>query len=174
MKNRPLPSTPDVKQMNYWRNGFAATAHAACIWMFAALRKKGIVDPCVAVLCRSNAFVADLSAILAEPHLLNTQRLQPVDHDVVWDAELSVAAATVVASILEWPSTPGTISVARTLLAITAFYQLKHAVEPTKAAAENARKYEESAQAVAHGNTPRIEAAKKLACSVHCRGYSGR
>jgi DNA helicase-2/ATP-dependent DNA helicase PcrA len=97
---RPLPTTPDVKQASYWPNAFQATVHAAVIWTFSALRRKGVTDPCVAVLCRSNAFVADLSNALAESHEYNGQALAPVDHDVVWDAELSAAAAIVVGSIL--------------------------------------------------------------------------
>jgi DNA helicase-2/ATP-dependent DNA helicase PcrA len=162
LRNHPLPDTPNVQQVSYWNNGFESTVHAAVVRTFATLRKKGLVDPCVAVLCRSNSFVAELSAILAETHMWKNQTLSPVDHDVVWDAELSAAAAIVVASILEWPVAPAVVGVARTLRCIATYYKLKNAEEPTKAAAENARKFEESARAVAHGNTPRIKAAKAL------------
>lgn len=163
LKNRsPLPETPDVRQVTYRFGGFAVVVHAAVVWTFASLRKTGVLDPCVAVLCRSNTLVADISAILAEPHRFKTQPLRPVEHDVVWDAELSAAAATVVASILEWPSAPVAVGVARTLRAIAAFYKLKNAEEPTKTAADNARKFEEGALAVASSGAPRIKAAKAL------------
>ena len=116
----PLPATPDVKHVSYWANAFPATVHAAVIWTFSALRKKGIEKPSVAVLSRSNSLISDLSVILSEPHTYNNQPLSIVEHDVVWDAELSAAAAVVVASILEWPTEPVAESLARTLMAFDA------------------------------------------------------
>ena len=165
----PLPATPDVKQVNYWNNAFSATVHAAVIWTFSALRKKGIEKPSVAVLSRSNSLISDLSVILSEPHIYNGQPLSIVEHDVVWDAELSAAAAVVVATILEWPiGAPGE-SLARTLWAIASFYKLKNAEGQTSVAAENARKYAEAAAKVARGEEPRIKAAKALA-AAHLAG----
>ena len=74
LNNRaPLPKSPDVKQVSYWNNAFAATVHAGVKWTFSALSKKGIVHPCVGVLCRSNPLVADLSGILAEEHTYDNQ-----------------------------------------------------------------------------------------------------
>ena len=163
LNNRaPLPKPPDVKQVSYWNNGFAATVHAGVKWTFSALSKKGIVHPCVAVLCRSNPLVADLSGILAEEHTYNNQVLAPVDHDVVWDAELSAAAAIVVGSILEWPCGPAEMAISRTLRCIATFYKLKNAEDPSNAAAENARKFDQAAQKVVEKDTPRIKAAKEL------------
>ena len=167
----PLPVTTDVKQVSYWGNAFPATVHAAVIWTFSALRKKGIEKPSVAVLSRSNSLISDLSAILSEPHTYNNQPLPIIDHDVVWDAELSAAAAVVVGSILEWPTGPATESVARTLRAIADFYKLKNAEERTSAAAENARKYDEAAAKVANGERPRIKAAKAL-LAAHLDGVA--
>ena len=65
----------------------------------------------MAVLSRSNSLIADLSVILSETHTYNKQTLPVIEHDVVWDAELSAAAAVVVASILEWPTGPDRKSV---------------------------------------------------------------
>lgn len=158
----PLPATSDVKQVAYWPNAFAATVHAAVIWTFSVLRKKGVVDPSVAVLSRSNALISDLSVILSEPHTYNDQPLPIVEHDVVWDAELSAAAAIVVASILEWPTAPAQESLVRTLQLISAYYRLKNAEDPTQTAVDNARKYEEAAGKVEKGEPPRINAAKAL------------
>ncbi|MDF8335515.1 hypothetical protein [Novosphingobium cyanobacteriorum] len=129
----PLPATPDVKQVSYWVNAFPATVHAAVIWTFSALRKKGVEKPSVAVLSRSNSLIADLSVILSEPHTYNNQPLSVIEHDVVWDAELSAAAAVVVASILEWPTGPAEESLTRTLRVIAGFYRLKNAEEQTNA-----------------------------------------
>lgn len=158
----PLPATPDVKQVSYWVNAFPATVHAAVIWTFSALRKKGVEKPSVAVLSRSNSLISDLSVILSEPHTYNNQPLSVIEHDVVWDAELSAAAAVVVASILEWPTGPAEESLTRTLRVIAGFYRLKNAEEQTNAASENARKYEEAAAKVAKREEPRIKAAKAL------------
>lgn len=158
----PLPATPDIKQVSYWQNTFAATVHAAVIWTFSALRKKGVEHPSVAVLSRSNSLIADLSVILSETHTYNKQTLPVIEHDVVWDAELSAAAAVVVAPILEWPTGPAEETLARTLRVIAGYYKLKNAEEPTNAAAEHARKYDEAAAKVATGEGPRINAAKAL------------
>lgn len=158
----PLPATPDIKQVSYWQNTFAATVHAAVIWTFSALRKKGVEHPSVAVLSRSNSLIADLSVILSETHTYNKQTLPVIEHDVVWDAELSAAAAVVVASILEWPTGPAEETLARTLRVIAGYYKLKNAEKPTNAAAEHARKYDEAAAKVATGEGPRINAAKAL------------
>lgn len=158
----PLPVTPDVKQVSYWGNAFPATVHAAVVWTFSALRKRGVERPSVAVLSRSNSLISDLSVIISEPHTYNNQPLSIVEHDVVWDAELSAAAAVVVASILEWPTGPAAESLAKTLRLIAGFYKLKNAEEQTKTAAENARKYDEAAAKVANGEQPRIKAAKAL------------
>lgn len=165
----PLPATPDVKQVAYWPNAFAATAHAAVIWTFSVLRKKGVTNPSVAVLSRSNALISDLSTILSEPHTYNNQPLPVIEHDVVWDAELSAAAALVVASILEWPTSPANESLVRTLRLICAYYKLKNAEDPTKAAADHARKYDEAAGKVEEGEAPRINAAKALV-TAHANG----
>ena len=170
LRNRsPLPTTADVRQVSYWPNAFVATVHAAVIWTFSALRKKGVEHPSVAVLSRSNSLISDLSLILSEPHTYNNQALSVVEHDVVWDAELSAAAAIVVASILEWPTGPAEDSLTRTLRLIAGFFKLKNAEEPTNAAAEQARKYDEAAAKAAKGEEPRIKAAKALV-AAHAAG----
>jgi DNA helicase-2/ATP-dependent DNA helicase PcrA len=163
LRNRgPLPTTPDVRQASYWGNSFAGTVHAGVIWTFAKLRQLGVAQPCVAVLCRSNTLVADISGHLAEARVYNARNLNPVDHDVVWDAELSAAAAVVVASILEWPVNASAVSVAQTLESIASYYRIKNAEKPSNTAAENARTFGEEFIKVANGQAPRIQAAKAL------------
>lgn len=172
LRNRgPLPETSDVIIGHYWPDAFASTAHAAVLFTFSALAKRKIDSPCVAVLCRSNAFVAELSGILSEEHRFNGRALRPVDHDVVWDAELSAAAATVVASVLEWPAAPAEVAVARTLQRIADFYRVKNAEKSTQSAANSARQYEEGAAAVARGDMPRPKAMRAL-MAAHEAGIS--
>jgi len=167
----PLPVTADVNQISYRLKSFPATVHAAVVRTFNALQKKGIDRPSVAVLSRSNRLISQLSVILSEPHEYNSQTLSAVEHDVVWDAELSAAAAEVVASILEWPTGPREETLTRTLRAIANFYKLKNAEEPNNAAAKNARKYDEAASKVENGNEPRIKAATALVVA-HAAGVT--
>jgi DNA helicase-2/ATP-dependent DNA helicase PcrA len=88
--------------------------------------------------------------------------LKPVDHNVVWDAELTVAAASVVASILEWPTRPAAEGVARTLQATARFHRLKNAQRQSKTAREAFARFEKAAKAVSEGKAPATNAAKAL------------
>lgn len=158
----PLPNVPEVTRVHYYNNVFESTVHAGVVWMFSKLRKEGISHPTVAVLCRSNPFVAKLAAILLEQHQFKGQTLPPVEHDVLWDADLSAAAAQVVGSILEWPTKTERGAVHDTARLIAHFYRIKNAENPSKSAAESARKFDEAAEAVAEGRKPKIKAGKEL------------
>ncbi len=163
----PLPTTPDVRQMNYWPRNFAETVHAAVIWMFSALRNKGVDNPSVAVLSRSNSLISDMSMFLSERHTYSGYAIPAIEHDVVWDAELSAAAAVVVASFLEWSTAPEKYSMAQTLRLIAHFYKLKNSETPTKISVNNARKYDEAVIKVSNDEKPRIKAAKTLVDKCH-------
>ena len=158
----PLPEVDDVKIVSYWQRAFASTVHAAVLWTFSKLRSAGVDDPCVAVLARSNPLVADIAAILSEPHEFNGTQLPPIDHSVVWDAELSAAAGAVVASIMEWSNTAADAPVAVTLDVVAHFYELKNATTPSKSSADNVRKFRTAAEKVREAGAPRINAAKDL------------
>ncbi len=167
----PLPESPDVRHGSYWPNTFASTVHAGVIWTFSKLRADGVAHPCVAVLCRSNTLVADISALLSESHIYNGRELNPVDHEVVWDAELSAASAVVVATLLEWPGEPASAAVTRTLTAIASYFHMKNAEKPSGAAAGNARRFGEAAAKVVDGKVARIDAAKALV-AAHAAGIA--
>ena len=158
----PLPRVSDVRYVYYYGNEFASKCHAGVIWTLSELRQQGIEKPSVAILCRSNPFVLQLSAILSEHHQFNGRKLPPVEHDVLWDADLSATAAQVVGSILEWPTKEPQSAVYDSLLLITNYYRLKNAASPSKAAVDNARKYNEAAEKIAEKKLPRIKAAKEL------------
>lgn len=158
----PLPAVDDVTLVHCWQNAFPSTVHAVVIWTLSKLRRQGIENPSVAVLARSNGLVERVSGILSEPHQYNGTALAPVDHNVVWDAELSAAAGTVVASIMEWSDDGAPLSVAATLEAIAHYYELKNATSPSQTAMENVRKYKDAAQKVRDGGQPRINAGKEL------------
>lgn len=158
----PLPNVPEVKSVAYYGNAFESTAHAAVLWTFSQLRSAGVCEPTVAVLCRSNPFAAKLSIILSEEHQFKNQTLPPVEHDVLWDADLSAAAAQVVASILEWPVKGRSAGLHDTCKSVAHFYRIKNAGSPSKSASENARKFDEAADAIGIEKKPKIKAAKAL------------
>lgn len=149
----PLPSTEDVKFVHYYPNNFDTMFHAGVVWTFSQLRKRKVQRPCVAVLCRSNPFVAKLSLVLGEQHVYNNRTLAPVEHDVVWDADLAASSAAVVGSIMEWPIHQERVGVSKTLGLITHYYRLKNAGQPSQAAAEKVRKFSDAADAVGSGTS---------------------
>lgn len=164
LKNRsPLPETSDVKQVSYYPNTFASTVHAAVIWTFSSLRQRvSDRDLSVAVLCRSNSLVIQLSDILSESHTYSSRTLTPISHDVLWDAEQSAAAAVAVASILEWPNHSHPSSVAATLHEIAEYYRLKNAEKPSQTAFETARKAADAASKLLADQNFRFQVAKLL------------
>ena len=162
MRNEALPETSDVTLASYWANGFKASAHAHILWVYASLYKKGIASPSVAVLCRANSLVADISAVLNEPHSLNGKTYPALDHHVVWDAELTTAAAQVVASILEWPQHDLPTGVAATLDYIAKYYDMKNAERSSTTAQQAAATFRTAANAVREDRAPRAQAAIQL------------
>ena len=159
---KPLPNAKDVSTVIYHPNTFNSTVHAAVLWTFSTLRKNGVKNPSVAVLARSNSLVAKISGILSGEHQYKQKLLLPHDHSVVWDAELTAAAGTVVASIMEWSDDSLKSAVSSTLEHIAQYYELKNATYPSQSAVENFRKFREAAGKVCDGATPRIKAAKEL------------
>ena len=101
----PVPKTKDVKALRYqYRTQFAATVHFAVAVTLGTLRKRGVDNPSVAVLARSNDLVAEISDILEVPHSYNGKDLKPIGHDIVWDQELSASAGVAMAAALEFVS----------------------------------------------------------------------
>lgn len=151
LRNEPLPTTPDVQTVAYWPKQFAATVHAAVAWTFSKLRESGVETPSVAVLTRTNGLAAQVSDFLSEAHVYKSQTLKPVEHDLVWDAHLTAAAAQVVASILEWPELTPELGVAATMDKIADYFELKNAGKETKAAAGKVTRYRDCADSVRGG-----------------------
>jgi DNA helicase-2/ATP-dependent DNA helicase PcrA len=162
LRDTELPVTSDVVVRAYYSNAFEGTVHAGVVWMLSALRKEGIQSPSVAVLARSNPFVGDLSQLLTKENIYNGQRLSPVEHHVVWDAELSAAAAQVIASILEWPERDEATGVATTLETIADFYDMKNAVRPSRASQRSADTFRTAAEKVRTDGDPRPTAVKAI------------
>jgi DNA helicase-2/ATP-dependent DNA helicase PcrA len=104
----PLPQTNDVIMRTYqpFQNMFNSTVHFSIGNTFSVLRERAVADPTVAVLAPSNDMVADISDLLGQTHGFGAAILRPIEHDVLWDAELSVTAAIAVAAALEHVSSP--------------------------------------------------------------------
>lgn len=168
LRNRgPLPATRDVSVRQYQSYQFEGVVHAAVLHAFSTLSARGVSDGSVAVLARTNQMVARISAILSETRTFGAGRLPAVDHEVVWDAELSLAAAVVIASVLTWPGQPAANAVSATLSAAEDFFKVKGG-ETASRTAETALK---ARQAIAVGRQPRSDAAKKLLAS-HAAGLT--
>jgi len=158
----PLPSTENVKQLTYTGGDFASVVHLAVLGTLRKLHEQGITTPTLAVLARTNALIAQLSGILYESHQYGIHILPPVEHDVVWDAELSAVAAIIVGSILEWSYERSSMTLAKTLQLIARFYEFKNAENPSITASENVRKFQDAAYNLLNGKSMRIKAAREL------------
>lgn len=153
LRNEMLPITPDVQSAAYWPNQFAATVHFAVVRMFSELLKAGVANPSIVVLTRTNGLAALVSDILDTTHTYNNRALRPIRHDLVWDADLTAAAAQVVASILEWPKLAPEAGVAATMDRIADYFELKNAGKATKSAVDKMKRYRGSAAKVRSGVT---------------------
>lgn len=162
MNRGPLPNTPDVKEVRCYPSSFDAMVHARVLWMFRELRNKGIAEPCVAVLTRSNPFVAELSAVLGQEHTISGRVLRPIAHDVVWDAELSAASAQVVGAILESPERSREEAAAVILSEVAQFFRMKNAEFPSLASARTAEQCTSAAAAIREGRRTRLGMAKHV------------
>lgn len=162
LQHRPLPATDDVLQRFYWANAFDSTVHASVIWMFSMLRKAGIAQPSVVVLARTNSLVGRLSVTLGQTHTFNGQTLGPVGHDVLWDADLTAAAALVVASILEWPGHTKPEGLGQTFDRIADYFDAKNAANPSHTARKASQRYRTAAVRARTDQSPRLASAKIL------------
>lgn len=165
LSNRPLPDTKDVITRAYWPNAFDSTVHAGVVWMLGSLRKAGIIHPSVVVLARTNSLVGKLSTILGQEHSFNGQTIRPVEHDVLWDADLTAAAALVVASILEWPSHSKDDALGQTFDRIADYFDAKNAASASNAARQASERYRTAAGRARRGEGQRLKSTKALTAS---------
>lgn len=158
MRNQALPETQDVKVVSAFPSAFDATVHAAVTWSFSALRELGVMDPSVAVLARTNARVVEISGMLSTTHTYNKQVKKPVEHEVVWEAELTSAAAQVLATILEWPARQKREALIGTYEAIADYFEVKNSIRPSKSARTVFARFRTAADKVRANQQPRQQA----------------
>lgn len=165
--NTALPRPcPEVTQHAYPPKMFSGTTHAGVVWMFSQLARKGIESPSIAVLCRSNALVSDISNALSQENVYNGRTYKPIAHEVVWDAELAAASAVVLASILEWPTHMPVAAAAITMRAAAAYCRLKNAIKPSQKAQAAAAAFAGAAEAALAGKALRNNYGKQIAASA--------
>ena len=169
----PLPQTSNVRFVSYQPRAFAPLFHAAVGWLFSQLLAQGVLDPIVAVMARSNAFVADLSVILSEEHTYKGHMLRPTQHDVVWDAALTEGAGASVASILEWSGKAKSAAIGDTLSFVASFYRMKDAVRPSVSARSRAEKFERAAATVSALGSSRLKAVGDMSTAYDELQFSG-
>lgn len=169
LRNRPLPDVNEVACRSFWPKNMNGTVHAAAVWLLGALRESGLASPSVAILCRTNWLVLQLSEALGEERTYKGTTYRPVEHAVAWDAELSAAAAAVVASILEWSAEGSDIDAATTLDAIANFYDIKNSLRPSKSATDTAGRFRNAVERTTAGKEPRTKAGKAIVAANKAR-----
>ena len=167
LTNRPLPDTKDVITRSYGPKAFDSTVHAGVACMLGSLRKAGIAHPSVVVLARTNALVGKLSTILGQEHSFKGQIIRPVEHDVLWDADLTAAAALVVASVLEWQSHPKEAALGQTFDRIADYFDAKNAARASNTARQTSERYRTAAGRARRGEAQRLKSAKVLTASYN-------
>lgn len=165
LHNRALPETDDVQQISVWANQLEMITHVSSMWLYSELRKAGISKPSIVVLARTNAMVAEISTWLSKPHTFKGHEYSALAHDVLWDAEVSAAAAQIIASMLEWPAQGPTERAAATLDAVADFFEVKSAAAtngPIVGAITLRDRYRTNSQALRAGKAVRPRGAKHI------------
>ena len=141
--NKALPDIPEVENVKYNGTDFEIKVHAGVMWILWKLQERGIEKPSIAVLGRTNSLVAKISDFLEQEHKYKDCLLKPIEHAVLWDSALTVAASLVVASILEWPGLSKNDALSQTFKMIAEYFNIKDALKSkgVKYARESSEKF---------------------------------
>lgn len=165
LHNRELPETDDVTQLYGYANQLELLTHLSCVWLYSELQEKGIVRPSIVVLARTNNMVAEVSGWVSKSHELKGKTYKPLAHDVLWDAEVSAAAAQIIATMLEWPTKSPLERATSTLEAVADYFEVKSAAAsngPIAGALTLRDRYRANAQLLRDGKNARPVAAKHI------------
>jgi DNA helicase-2/ATP-dependent DNA helicase PcrA len=165
LRNTPHTPPEAVKTIPYSTRYGAAPFERYVHYAVVTLRRHLAEDlgrqPTIAVLAAENAFLARISEKIAVDSTIGPHQLPAVDHDLVFDPELSAAAGYVVASILEWPGLGRTDALTRTLRAVADFYRIKYS-NGTLGAKNTVRTIENAIAAQTNDTTVKAKTAKAL------------
>ncbi|MFF7205322.1 UvrD-helicase domain-containing protein [Streptomyces sp. NPDC008141] len=168
LRNAPHPTPEAVHFISYptgyGAQPFEAYAHFAVLRLQEYLTAELGRQPTIAVLAVENAFVARVSEKISVDNTLGQHQLPAVEHDLVFDPELSAAAGYVVASILEWPGLERVEAITRTLRAVADFYRVKYS-KGTVGAKKTVTTVENAITAVETNKTVKAKTAKALIAS---------
>lgn len=165
LHNQELPETDDVTQWYGYANQLELLTHVSCVWLYSELKEKGIARPSIVVLARTNNMVAEVSGWVSKPHELKGKTYKPLAHDVLWDAEVSAAAAQIIATMLEWPTKSPRERATSTLEAVADYFEVKSAAAssgPIAGALTLRDRYRANAQLLRDGKNARPVAAKHI------------
>lgn len=164
LHHRELPKTDDVQQIAVYASQLEMITHVASVWLYQELRKAGIKKPSIVVLARTNAMIAEISNWLSRPHTYKGHEYAALAHDVLWDAEVSAAAAQIIAGMLEWPAMEPRERAAMTLEAIADFFEVKSAAAsaPVASALTLRDRYRSNASNLRAGRAVRPRGAKHI------------
>lgn len=162
LHNKALPAVPEVKTSCYNSDDFGTIMHLAVLKTLSGLQEEGIERPSVAVLARTNAMVAKVSDCLTQDHEFCGYPMEPIVHDVLWDANLTIASALVVASILEWPALSKKAALTQTFELIAEYFDMKNASNPkgVKYAQDSSKRFSNEAKSLKAGGKPSYEVTK--------------
>ena len=162
LHNKALPTVPEIQTLCHNSNNFSEIVHLAVLATLSELQEEGIERPSVAVLARTNAMVAKVSDCLTQNHEFDGYPMEPIVHDVLWDAGLTVAASLVVASILEWTALPKEDALAQTFELIAEYFDMKNASksEGIKYAQESSKRLSNEAKSLKAGGKPKYKVTK--------------
>lgn len=170
LHNRELPDTDDVSQYYGYANQLEMLTHLFCVWLYSELKEKGIARPSIVVLARTNAMVAEVSSWISKAHEFKGTTYKPLAHEVLWDAEVSAAAAQIIATILEWPAKPPLERATSTLEAVADYFEVKSAAAsngPIAGALTLRDRYRTNAQLLRDGKNARPAAAKHIVAQAN-------
>lgn len=165
LHNRELPQTDDVTQVYGYANQLDLFTHLLCASLYSELKEKGIPRPSIVVLARTNNMVAEVSGWLSKCREFRGKTYQPLAHDVLWDADVSAAAAQIIAAMLEWPTKSPLERAASTLEAVADYFEVKSAAAssgPIAGALTLRDRYRANAQLLRDGKKVRPAAAKHI------------
>lgn len=170
LRNTPHPAPDAVKTIRYATTygnpPVEAYTHYAIIALRPYLADRLGRQPTIAVLTVENAFLGRISDKIAVDSSIKQHQLPAVEHDLVFDPELSAAAGYVVASILEWPGLHRVEALTHTLRTVADFYRVKYS-NGTIGAKDTVRTIDNAITALRNETTVKSKTAKSLINSHH-------
>lgn len=126
LRNQRMPEPDQVQTVSYpGRIGAERATQFVLTRVQHDLTTRLGAPPTIAVLATSNGFLAGVSAALSSTAVVGGQALPAIEHDLLWDPQLSAAAGLVIASVLSWPGKDRDTAIITMFAAIADYYRTK-------------------------------------------------